>query len=283
MARRRESGFDLLVKLPWPVGIVAGVLGYVVFRYGIGWYFGSSQTILRGLGSQTEAVFAPLAWVVLIACWVAAVLSFMISRKRARLLETQTGLESLKAMTWREFETLVGEAFRRQGHAVEETGGGGKDGGIDLILRKSGRMELVQCKQWKSQQVGAPVVREMGGLVAHHKADAVKIVCVGRFTSDAAAFAEGKAIELIGGERLLELVRSVQGTQPTPDPAAPVRGAAAKSMPTPDAAPSTPEKVATDPACPRCNSAMFQRFNRQTNQMFWGCIHYPRCKGTRSV
>jgi hypothetical protein len=38
-----------------------------------------------------------------------------------------------------------------------------------------------------------------------------------------------------------------------------------------------------EPACPTCGAAMFKRFNRQTSQMFWGCTHYPRCKGTRSV
>ena len=39
----------------------------------------------------------------------------------------------------------------------------------------------------------------------------------------------------------------------------------------------------TEPACPTCGAAMFKRFNRQTSQMFWGCTHYPRCKGTRAV
>jgi len=38
-----------------------------------------------------------------------------------------------------------------------------------------------------------------------------------------------------------------------------------------------------EPVCPTCGAAMFKRFNRQTSQMFWGCTHYPRCKGTRAV
>jgi len=37
------------------------------------------------------------------------------------------------------------------------------------------------------------------------------------------------------------------------------------------------------PACPTCGAPMFKRFNRQTSQMFWGCTHYPSCKGTRPV
>ena len=50
--------------------------------------------------------------------------------------------------------------------------------------------------------------------------------------------------------------------------------------------PPTIDKQATlpiGPACPTCGAAMFERFNRQTSQMFWGCTHYPRCKGTRAV
>jgi hypothetical protein len=39
----------------------------------------------------------------------------------------------------------------------------------------------------------------------------------------------------------------------------------------------------TEPACPTCGAAMFKRFNRQTSQMFWGCTHYPRCKGARTL
>ncbi len=65
---------------------------------------------------------------------------------------------------------MVGEAYRRQGYAVEESLAGGADGGIDLILRKNGQTTLVQCKRWKTQSVGAPVIREMFGLLAHHGA-----------------------------------------------------------------------------------------------------------------
>ena len=35
---------------------------------------------------------------------------------------TQPALLSLNNLSWREFEQMVGEAFRRQGYDVEETG-----------------------------------------------------------------------------------------------------------------------------------------------------------------
>jgi len=176
-------------------------------------------------------------------------------------------------MSWREFELLVGEAFRRRGYQVEETGLSGADGGIDLILHKSGRTELVQCKQWRTRQVKVPVVREMWGLVAHHKADGVKIVCVGEFTRDAADFAAGKPIELFNGKRLLELVRDVQVPEATATPIRPPR-----TDPT-----FTAQSTPSQQTCPTCDATMVLRTNRSTGAGFFGCTNYPRCKGTRPV
>jgi restriction system protein len=264
MTRRRESGMNLIASMPWPVGIVLGIAAYLLIRYGIGAYLSTSGgSLLQGVGTQASAgAFTPLAWMALTLCWIAAGASFVRSRHRRRLLETQTGLDSVKALSWREFEMLVGEAFRRRGYGVEETGLGGADGGIDLILRKDGRTELVQCKQWRNQQVKPNVVREMWGLRAHHGADGVKIVCVGDYTRDAAAFAEGKVIELINGNELLALVREGQAVKPSA------------------LQPSRTQAISSAPDCPTCGSTMILRTNRTNGQSFWGCSSYPRCRGT---
>ena len=34
------------------------------------------------------------------------------------------------------------------------------------------------------------------------------------------------------------------------------------------------------PACPLCGDVMRSRRNRKTQVAFWGCTHYPLCKGT---
>jgi len=251
MARRRTGLLDELASLPWYIGAALGVLAF-------------------GFVHQVGGVFAPLAWVLLGGCWLAALVSFLRGLRRSRLLETQTGLDSLTRMDWREFEMLVGEAFRRRGFLVEETGLGGKDGGIDLIINKNGRREIVQCKQWRSRRVSAPTVREMWGLADHHRADGVRIVCIGDYTPDAAAFARGKPIELITGERLLELVREVQ--RPSRDAIA----ASPRTEPT-----LHPDAPAASPPCPSCGESMVQRHNRHTRAQFWGCPDYPRCRGTR--
>ena len=76
-----------------------------------------------------------------------------------------SSLEAIQALSPNEFEQLVGEAFRRQGYVVRETGLGGPDGGVDLELRRSNKMTLVQCKRWRSYRVGVNVVRELYGVV----------------------------------------------------------------------------------------------------------------------
>jgi restriction system protein len=212
MARRKQGGFEFVASMPWWVGVALGLFGYFVLRYGIAWYFGSSRNpVLSGMGRLlANGAYVPFAWMFVIACWLAAIASFIGNASRRKLLDTQTGVESLRQMSWRQFEQLTGEAFRRQGYAVEETGLGGTDGGIDLILRKNGQTTLVQCKQWQNRQVGVAVVREMYGLLMHHKAAAVKIVALGNYTLDARSFANEKPIELIHGGELIATVRSLQ-------------------------------------------------------------------------
>jgi len=34
------------------------------------------------------------------------------------------------------------------------------------------------------------------------------------------------------------------------------------------------------PICPKCQEGMTARQNRETGGWFWGCVTYPRCKGT---
>lgn len=275
MGRRKQSGLDHIAAMPWPVGVLLGIVGYLAIRHGIGLYFSSAGgPLLKGLGTQASGgAFAPVAWMVLGICWIGAAASFVKGRNRKQLLDTQRGLDSVAALSWREFEMLVGEAFRRQGYSIEETGLGGADGGIDLILRKNGRTELVQCKQWRSRQVTPAVVREMWGLVAHHRADGVKIVGIGDFTRDAEAFAQGKAIDLISGGRLIALIRDVQITR-TANQSTQATGIEPEVS-------SPPSESNTN--CPKCGCEMTRRTNRGNGQLFWGCSAYPRCKATRVI
>jgi restriction system protein len=212
MPKRKESGIEFVATLVWPAGIVLGFLAFIGIQYGLNWIWRSSDNpFLSGLGKvAATGMLAPFAWLILVAFCAASAASFFSRRKRRQLLDAQTGMDSLRSMDWRTFELLVGEAFRQQGYAAEETGQGGADGGVDLVLRKNGQKILVQCKQWRAQRVGVQVVREMFGILVDQGAAAVKIVALGGYTPDAAAFARNKPIELIDGRTLLSTVTRLQ-------------------------------------------------------------------------
>ena len=109
-------------------------------------------------------------------------------------------------MTWREFERLVGELFRRRGFKVTGFGGQGPDGGVDLGLSKDGERFLVQCKHWKKQQVGVTDVRQLYGIISAQRAHGGFVVTGGRFTREAREFANTCRVELLDGRALEELM-----------------------------------------------------------------------------
>jgi restriction system protein len=285
MGRRRNDGLmDALVLLPWWVGIGVGLVGFAVIRWGFGaWLSANGGPIGKAMGTQLAGgAFTPFAWFFLMLCCIAAFFSWLRSRQRARLLDGQRSLDTIRAMSWRAFEQLIGEAYRRQGFQVTETGQGGADGGIDLLLRKGGGTTLVQCKHWHSQKVSVNVVREMYGLLAHHGADAVKIICTGVFTADCEAFARGKPIELVDGPTVLELVWSVQAAGPS--------GSIGTTTRAPALAAALEVKAISDRPvdarariCPRCSAPMALRTNRSNGDQFWGCTSFPKCRGTAPI
>ncbi|MBD9480578.1 restriction endonuclease [Pseudoxanthomonas sp. PXM02] len=270
MGRGRTHFFRELAALPWPVGLGAGALGYAAIAYGIPLVFGRHSGAMASAFTAGNHPFMPLAWVFLGLCVIASASSFLAARRRRRLLDTRTGLESIAALGWRDFERLVGEAFRRRGYTVEETGLGGADGGIDLILRRDGKRTLVQCKQWRREKVPVNVVREMYGLLTHHRADAVRIAALGGFTEDAAKFAEGKPIELIDGTALLGMIREVRAsTDARTRLPSNFEDELGKDMASEHAAPH----------CPKCKVTMVRQRHSATGKSFWGCVSLPGCSG----
>lgn len=227
------------------------------------------SSILRGLAMAGQYVL-PLI------CIAGAAVSAVRRRRRQGLVDavtTSTSLDALNQMSWQEFELLVGEGFRRKGYSVSEVGGGGADGGVDLVLGKNGEKFLVQCKQWKAFNVGVTVVRELYGVMAAQGAAGGFVVTSGRFTQEAKAFAQGRNIEVVTGAALMDLLRRSEMQKRGPEQ---LRSESAK--PAIDLAPSN-----AAPTCPACGKAMQRRVAKRgpsAGSAFWGCAGYPSCKST---
>lgn len=80
----------------------------------------------------------------MLGTWVVAEIKKFFTR---RVFDTRSDASSRRSLSWQEFETLIGEAFRRQGYTVSHTPAGPHDGGVDLVLTKNGERTLVQCKR----------------------------------------------------------------------------------------------------------------------------------------
>jgi len=226
MARRRNSAFEDLIEiaaaLPWWLSLSLAAVSYVVMHY----YAGIPVPVItdtKQLGSMvTGQMIKTLAtfgqYLVPLAFGIGAFVSIIKRKKRANLFQSvtkQAGKSALNGITWREFEMLVGEWFRRQGYTVTETGGVA-DGGVDLILTKAGETYLVQCKHWKAYKVGVNVVRELLGVMVTRSAAGGYLVTSGVFTDEARRFAEASNIVLIDGEKLAYLLSETRAAQPTP-------------------------------------------------------------------
>lgn len=220
--------------------------------------------------SNPTAILAKvvLPWLpgILFVAWILAEFTKFTNRRR---LGGVGKVADIRAMDWREFEKLVGEAYRRQGFTVRETPDG-PDGGYDLILSRGGEKTLVQCKRWRTWKVDVKAVREFYGVMASEGAARGIFVSTGRYTADAHAFVKDKQLELIDGEALVRMIDEIRKTRDSTTPGS-------------DGTQSE-RTIDTPPLCPRCGAPMILRMAKRgfnAGTQFFGCSKYPSCRGKR--
>ncbi len=310
MARRKKTSplddiLDLLAMLPWWVCLLLAALSYTLLHrlatplqaadfQGQGGAIAGAmmqKAVIHGLASVGQ-------YLVPLLCLAAAAMSAWRRKHRQSLLGDVAhapNADALEGISWREFELLVGEAYRQQGYRVTELGGNGADGGVDLVLLKGGEKFFVQCKQWKAYKVGVTTVRELYGVMAAKGAAGGFVVTSGRFTNDAQAFAQGRNIQLVDGPQLFAMIRRARQTQGHTT----TTGTTTREFTSSAGAPYHPADIAAQkpiatavptpshqPECPRCGAAMQLRTARQgahAGRNFWGCSTYPQCRGTRAA
>ena len=278
MARKQSSSFEDIIeiasKLPWKIGVVLALISYLGFHYlatlpppsfVVADPKNFGQSIGNGVVRQlTITVSTFFQYIVAVAFLIGAGISFVKRRRQSELHAQVANMpirNALEGMTWREFEGLAAEVFRRKGFSVVERGSSSPDGGVDLELNAGKDKYLVQCKQWKVTKVGVATVRELYGVMHAEGAVGGFVVASGEFTEDANRFAEGRSIELVSTDAMLRLVKETER----------------------DTVLAT--TLETKPSCPTCGSPMVQRTAKRgenAGSLFWGCSRYPACRGTRS-
>lgn len=168
--------------------------------------------------------------------------------------------EYLKGMDPREFETLVGDLFKRIGYDVELTAHSG-DHGVDGWLRKGGALKVLQCKRVKGS-VGEPVLRDLLGTMHANKAVGGVLVTTGTVSAPARRWAVGRPIRIIELGELRRLIDEHFKEDEVIPADYSAEGDAAL-------------------LCEKCGKTM--REVRGPRGKFMGCSGYPTCHYTREI
>jgi len=178
---------------------------------------------------------------------------------------TQAGdalARQLRAIDWFQFEKLVEALYAKLGFTVMRSGGANPDGGVDLILERDGFRGAVQCKHWRSWDVGVRQVREFLGALTDQGISHGKLITSRGFTAEAKALADKHGIEIIDEAVLLRMLRAADAAY---DPAFQVLLNDQRKF------------------CPKCEREMVLRTaarGQNAGSQFWGCSGYPHCKFT---
>lgn len=256
MRKRNNTIFDVIAEFPWWAIVMLSAIMFVSCKYLIP-HLELKNSFFNALAKGSPG-FAPYISGVLL---LLAAKSAFDSWRKGKLLDSQRGIETLRSITWKEFEELVGEVYRRKGYSVTEYGGGGADGGVDLVLKKGSESIFIQCKHWK-MDVGVKIARELYGVMTAEHATGGIIISSGKFTQEAKDFIKGKPLEMIDGAKLSEMISQVKKN------------------------PNVFDKRDTSPKCPLCGSDMVLRTaKRGTNlgEKFWGCSTFPKCRGIKAI
>ncbi len=117
---------------------------------------------------------------------------------------------AVRAMAWPAFAELLEQAFRRDGHEVRRTSGGG----ADFELLRNGQTLLVSARRWKSARTGLEPLRELQA--AREKASAAALyIGLGEISEPAAAFAAQHRIAFWQAAALAESLRGMALGKPS--------------------------------------------------------------------
>ena len=171
-------------------------------------------------------------------------------------------VQQIRSIDWFQFEQLVCLVCQKRGYTVRRRGGANADGGIDLEVEKDGKKVAIQCKHWKTWNVGVKAVREFLGALTDAGISRGKFITLGGYTGDAKVLADKHHIVMVNET---DFARMLEATDARNDPAI--------------------LEILNDTRklCPKCEAEMVLRTSKRgpgAGKQFWGCSRYPACRFT---
>ena len=248
---------DILITL---LAVVAGtvvlwVLGYFIFRYSTRTPASAATSTFNLVAPVLPIPKSPSRYMPPSSSTYPS-LPATVSPPEPEKLTPAQFIERLRNIDWFQFEKVIALVYKKLGHQVERRGGANPDGGVDLIIKKNGERKAVQCKQWKTWNVGVKPIREFVGAMIDGKFSHGIFITLKGYRGQAKDFAARHNIEILTGNsfvRLLDQNSLISDREIL--------------------------EVLNDPRkfCPKCESQMFKKTNRKGGSQFWGCSTFPQC------
>lgn len=113
-----------------------------------------------------------------------------------------------KSLSGKEFESELALLYSKLGYQVDFPQEGGPDKGIDFIIKKNGKIIIVQCKAQKTP-IGPHVIRDLQGTMINSNADEAILASISGFTSGVKEYAQGKPISLVSLDDIIRMRRLI--------------------------------------------------------------------------
>jgi restriction system protein len=179
----KETLFHILARQPWWVTLIVAFAIFWLARW----------------------IFPPVAPFMALPFIVLSIYIGYTQWRSGSPADAGERLAALRKMSWEAFSEAVTAAYRRQGYEVAPSEGRG----YDFRLSKGGRVTLLQCRQWKVNQVGVAPIRQLAEAV--ERSEAARGICLaaGDFSAPARKAAAAEPVTLVAGAELAELVGRV--------------------------------------------------------------------------
>jgi restriction system protein len=273
MVRRRQNDKNWLFALA-QLSVLLVFLACICLPFQLGFIAFCNLAII---GTTGGGLLLIIGWMIWEACrprkrpssWKPAVIDIApcpppatLDKRKPRLEGKEQLIERLRAIDWFQFEKVIAVIFRKRGYIVTRRGGANADGGIDIVLELDGQKTAVQCKQWKTWNVGVKNVREFLGALTDSGIKQGIFVTLRGYTDDAKQLAEKHGIQILNETGLAQMMEA-------------------------NGARFDPELISamndTRKFCPKCEREMVLRTAKKgagAGDQFWGCSTYPDCRYT---
>ena len=113
--------------------------------------------------------------------------------RRPSAAQVQRTADTLGALPWPAFESLLTRGFERDGYVVKPLPAGR---GADLELQRGGRRTLVAARRWKSARVGVEALKPLQAAREAAEADAAIFIGLGQLSDQARPYATENRLQI---------------------------------------------------------------------------------------